>query len=147
MFIHAYTFSSFFFLQKENTIETGLMFSPNYGVGMKQMLYMDWIWFVQCQEFKIMVSGIKAGINLGILQASLCNSLTKLFLSPLSINWKTYNLWRNIFTIITEKYIILKVNPFLQPSLCWCGVFFLSNIQYHNCNIQCLWWKMYICLD
>lgn len=65
-------------------------------------------------------------INLGILQASLCNCLKKLFLSPLSINWKRYNLWRNIFTIITEKYLILKVNPFLQPSLCWCGVFFFQ---------------------
>lgn len=65
-------------------------------------------------------------INPGILRASLCNSLTKLFLSPLSINWKTYNLWRNIFTIITEKYLILKVNPFLQPSLCWCGFFFFK---------------------
>lgn len=121
MFIHAYTFSSFF-LQKENTIETGLTFSPNYGVGMKQMLYMDWIWFVQNNGQWHQ----SRHINLGILQASLCNSLTKLFLSPLSINWKTYNLWRNIFTIITEKYLILKVNPFLQPPLCWCGVFFFQ---------------------
>lgn len=83
-------------------------------------------------------------INLGILQASLCNSLTKLFLSPLSINWKTYNLWRNIFTTITEKYLILKVNPFLQPSLCWCGGFFFQIYSIIIATFSAYDKKMYI---
>lgn len=36
-------------MQKENSIQTGPMFSPNYGVGMKQMLYMDsTCGYIQC---------------------------------------------------------------------------------------------------